>query len=613
MKAVWLCCIACFITVTAFGQVKRISHPPSVQNLPPTPAFSWLNTCAGDTTCFINQSIRAYSFTWTITGDTVLPPFGVIQPKTLFTATNSDTVYYHFRAAGVYTVTLDAYDNHYASLSKILSIDTATKADFGFLGCRNNFLNNSLCSSAFLWNFGDGSQSTEALPVHQYADTGTYSVKLIAYNGNKSDTIVQQLLITAEAFADPAFTYIIKHDTVYFHAVSTSEVTNFNWSFGDTHYGSGRDTMNIYKDSTAFYTVDIDAINSCGPSFGGDTVYINTTAVKPVAAFYWLNSCLDDTTFFINQTQPAGGFSYRWTIKTESASVIDTLLSANGTNSYFTFPKTGTYTVNLHVYSYADTSIEKIIVIDSLVTADFSYEPCSNRFLNLSGCASSFFWDFGDGISSLSQFPQHPYSFPGYYTVTLIAYTGGTSDTVTKQISSTTGTLPDAAFKFDVAYDTLIAQVISPVAGTLYNWDFADNTTASGQSASHIYKDSTAFYVIRLTASNSCGYAYKTDTVFIRRYVPSVQFGDNNLVIAPNPVRNRSYIDAFYNSFLDGDYLVSVFNALGETMFEEVFSFQTGINEFKISNSNLCTGLYILVMQNGNNYSRKKFYIMNEK
>lgn len=46
---------------------------------------------------------------------------------------------------------------------------------------------NSTCSmnaSKYEWNFGDGTTSTEANPMHTYTAAGTYTVKLMAMNNN---------------------------------------------------------------------------------------------------------------------------------------------------------------------------------------------------------------------------------------------------------------------------------------------------------------------------------------------------------------------------------------------------------------------------------------------
>jgi hypothetical protein len=55
------------------------------------------------------------------------------------------------------------------------------------------FTNNSLNSTSYLWNFGDGDTSTAANPVHDFPASGLYTVTLIASHCNVSDTTVQTI------------------------------------------------------------------------------------------------------------------------------------------------------------------------------------------------------------------------------------------------------------------------------------------------------------------------------------------------------------------------------------------------------------------------------------
>jgi len=256
------------------AQVKSRGAFPTVQNPPPEPNFSWTGTCLSDTTCFISQTIRGYSYTWTVWADTVVPPFGIVQSQLIYSNKHDTSFCFKFPHPGTYTVGLNAYDNHYASISKIITIDSVTKAVCDYQACSNYFINNSLCASSFLWDFGDGTQSTEAIPSHIYADTGTYNVSLIAYKGNISDTARITIHVTVETWPDARWSYTMTDSVVHFHALSISKVTNFNWSFGDLRYGTSRDTMDVYKDSTAFYVVDMSAVNGCGYAAMVDTIYI---------------------------------------------------------------------------------------------------------------------------------------------------------------------------------------------------------------------------------------------------------------------------------------------------------------------------------------------------
>jgi len=50
------------------------------------------------------------------------------------------------------------------------------------------FINRSINSNNYLWDFGDGTSSILAEPSHSYSDYGIYKVKLIASNGIKNDS-----------------------------------------------------------------------------------------------------------------------------------------------------------------------------------------------------------------------------------------------------------------------------------------------------------------------------------------------------------------------------------------------------------------------------------------
>ena len=604
-------------TFSFFAQNKK-QHvtPPSTQNLPPVDYFSWLNTCSGDTTCFINQSIRSYSYTWTLLGDTV-NSHGTHYAKKLYTAANDSVICYHFNKPGTYTICFIAFDNHIDSISPTLTIDTITKADFDFVHCANNFVNHSLCAHSFYWDFGDGTTSTNPVPHHQYADTGTYNVTLIAYNGAKSDTLTQPIYIAVTAFANTNFTYTVSHDTVWTHAeVNSIPSTTFFWSFGDGGYSSGQDTVYVYKDSTAAYIISLNATNGCGPQFGtsADTVYV-TQLPPPQPNFSYINTCLGDTTCFINQS--IGGITYTWTVSDTSVAA-PSLFSSINSAMCFRFPYVGSYSVTLTTKNNSYTElITKLITIGTTPVADFSFISCSNNFANSSGCATSFYWNFGDGFHSTQILPNHQYADTGYYQVALTAYNTGDSSMLTKLIHVSTTSSADASFTTVISNDTLRAHAnYTGIPAPTYYWTFGDGTHATGRDTVHIYYDTTQFYNVKLIVTNLCGVVSKTDTIqtiYYNNKPPSnLDFSHSILTIAPNPVPNNSYVDAFFNSYDDNIYLGQIYNSLGQKMFEEYFAFQFGINEFKISTVNLSSGLYVLTLQAGNSYMRQKFYIINK-
>ncbi len=59
--------------------------------------------------------------------------------------------------------------------------------------------------------------------------------------------------------------------------------------------------------------------------------------------------------------------------------------------------------------------------------------PFTTTFTNLSrGIVSEWEWDFGDGITATVPVPQHLYTVPGTYTVTLTAVGDEVDDTMVK-------------------------------------------------------------------------------------------------------------------------------------------------------------------------------------
>ncbi len=614
LKSIFLLTLI-FNTTIIFSQNKKVNYQsPSPQNLPPSPDFSWLNACMGDSTCFINQTIRGNTYTWTVTEDTAIGPFGLVVSKTLLTSYDTN-ICFRFWKPGTYTVSLSAYNNHFVTTTKILTIDTITKADFSFVICSNNFVNNSYCASSFYWDFGDGTHSTQTLPIHQYADTGHYNVTLIVYKGTVSDTMKKQIVVSVNSFASAAYNYTVLHDTLLVHALYSGVGTNYYWSWSDGTYSTGQDTVHIYKDSTATYAVGLVDLNSCGPAFNTTSIIISPHPA-PQPNFSFKNTCFGDTACFINQT--LGGVTYTWTVTDSVGHHTSILYTSNNDSGFcFHFPAIGNYSITLAANNiFYTVSFTQKISIDTLPKANFSFNQCSNDFVNIATCASSFYWDFGDGTSSILSTPTHQYADTGYYNVTLIAYEGIKSDTLKKQIHINVTSLANASFTAISSNDTVWVHAnYSGVPNAVYHWSFGDGSHATGKDTTHVYADTVFSYKVNLTVHNLCGSVSKTDTLQISVPEPPahLNFSNTNLTIAPNPISNEDYLDAFYNAYTDDNYLAQVYNSLGQKMFEEYFSFQRGINEFKINTSGFSDGVYMLALQSGNSFIRKKFYVVNKQ
>jgi len=121
-------------------------------------------------------------------------------------------------------------------------------------------------SVAWSWNFGDPDSqpntATVAEPSHLYSGAGLYDVSLsiTTAEGCVTDTILTDFvevfpLPNANFNLDPEVVNLL-NATVNFTDLSTSNVTQWNWDFGDGHASTMQNPTNLYGD-TGTYTINL--------------------------------------------------------------------------------------------------------------------------------------------------------------------------------------------------------------------------------------------------------------------------------------------------------------------------------------------------------------------
>lgn len=155
-------------------------------------------------------------------------------------------IQHSYAAPGTYKVKLILLDTNYCnspdSLERDLRVSPVVDARFEtpLNGCVPHtaaFNNTSLAGEDFYWDFGDGTTSTEVNPIHQYTDTGTFHVKLVAVDSNtcnivdvaEADIIVHPLP-RADFSTSPVPPQLNK--PTVFSNLSTGAF-RYKWLFGD--------------------------------------------------------------------------------------------------------------------------------------------------------------------------------------------------------------------------------------------------------------------------------------------------------------------------------------------------------------------------------------------
>lgn len=187
---------------------------------------------------------------------------------------------------------LNQYGCPFTGTIQTAVIDTAFQLGFTTMlqcnGATVEFTNTSTNAFAFVWNFGDGTTSTEENPVHTYNTAGSYTVTLtIGYAVSCNDTIsVVVDVVDPQIIA--GFTYDIVECTngsaqVAFFDASINSFNNTNqwtWVFSN---GQSSDQQNpvitVDESGDLIVTLTINTENDC-PATVTDTVNIQLVNVS---------------------------------------------------------------------------------------------------------------------------------------------------------------------------------------------------------------------------------------------------------------------------------------------------------------------------------------------
>ncbi|MEO9005476.1 MAG: PKD domain-containing protein [Ginsengibacter sp.] len=387
------------------------------------------------------------------------------------------------------------------------------------------FKDNSIGADLRIWDFGDGSTSTEVSPVHEYIKSGIYKVKLTVTNQTTgcSKTKTSEMRVIREV-ADFVLSSPVtcRNSPVNFTASNSTaaNISLYTWKFGDgsSISNSSKSVSHQYSKASAFdITLIIKDINGCP-----DTI-IKPLAVKvdgPTAVF---NSsvpgiCLNSIANFIDSSvsdgeHPIQQWQWNW---------------GDGTSQIFTTPpynhtysSPGTYTVSLKV---TDTkgctdlqSKSKTIVVSKPVAA-FTADTlsCTKGLVNFhntsSGPSLNYSWNLDDNVISDKQNPSHLYGTEGYYTISLsIKDKYGCSSSVSKSNYIKIAN-PIADFAMSDSVSTCPPLVVDftnlSVNYSKWQWDFGDGNTSQERNPSHFYSSVGTFNVM-LTVYSAGGCSYQ--------------------------------------------------------------------------------------------------------
>ncbi|MDY0078665.1 MAG: PKD domain-containing protein, partial [Bacteroidales bacterium] len=156
------------------------------------------------------------------------------------------------------------------------------------------------------------------------------------------------------------------------------------------------------------------------------------------------------------------------------------------------------------------------VIVKALPEVDFTIvndQLCLNTAAEFNGIGeniNTWFWEFGDGGTSIQQNPSYMYAEPGEYTVTLTATGIGVNQcqsSISKPIFINDAPIAD----FGVANsclgeNTLFTDQSVSLYGIIetWAWDFGDGNTSIEQNPEHLFADADDYFVT-LTVTDNFG------------------------------------------------------------------------------------------------------------
>ena len=523
----------------------------------PTPDFDWSieEGCAPlEVQFFNNSSSNATSLLWEFPGG---------EPSES-TEENPVVVYHN---AGEYDVTLTASnDQGGESVTEegLIAVNDLPVAEFAYEkeGRQLTFENNSSDAESYFWDFGDGNDSEEEEPEHEYSEDGQYPVMLIAENDCGRDTSQTEIVIATPPVA--GFT-VMDFDscapvTIEFLNESSSNADSFVWII----QGAVSDTLTtdslVYTfDNSGTYDIIFVAISA-----GGSDTLVQSGLIQLIEApSVDFEYAIEDLTVdFEAITEGADGLVWDFGDGSESTEA----------NPLYTYEEVGIYQVRLTAWNVCDTIVaERELLVGDFPSAEFEIlgettgcVPLVVEFeLPASSNAEQIEWQFPGGTPDFStdENPVVTYSEAGLYSVALLVTNALGEDERILLDTLVAIAEPHAWFEAEETEDGLFEFTNLSEDADQFQWDFGDESQSEEFEPAHQY-ESPGEYIVTLIAESACG--SDTSAVLVEFVGTSVNNLDKKeFKVFPNPTLGKVYIEFEKGS---EELTFEVFNILGENL-----------------------------------------------
>jgi gliding motility-associated-like protein len=428
-----------------------------------------------------------------------------------------DTINYSWSVPGVYPIKLYSHcgmatDTFRLNIHVHPPPDARFNASDHCLNDTTHFLNTTTIPlgsvSAWTWDLGDGTTSSDENPDHYYTNAGTFIVNLsattlVGCSNSISDTVTVFEIPTANFNS----LEVCLNDSSEFNnsSFSSTSIVNYEWDLGDGTLSSALNITHAYNSPGTYNVIlHITDQNGCEDEHQSNTI------IHPVphANFNVTDHCLNDSTHFLNTTTISIDSVSAWTWN-----LGDGTISTDENPDHY-YLHSGTFIVNLSaitLFGCSNSIADTLSVFDSPTAGFMSDGVCledTTKIYNTSHSNTTITnqeWDLGDGSVSSTLNIAHTYNAPGTYNVKLhVTDQNGCED----EYLSSVEIYPTPAADFTSGE---LECDLSPVHfknessdGVTWLWDFGDGNFSNEINPSHIFMN-RGKYEVRLFATSDKG------------------------------------------------------------------------------------------------------------
>ncbi|MEI8201717.1 MAG: PKD domain-containing protein [Bacteroidota bacterium] len=364
--------------------------------------------------------------------------------------------------------------------------------------------------SLFNWNFGDGTHSGLANPVHHFNNVGDYIVHLTVTDSSSgcNSTFIDTVHIL-NVPCHPAFSFNTNNGLlVYFSNTSWGSPISQFWDFGDGSTGTLASPSHTFPAPGSYQVclTNYRLTDTC--------TYCATVIVTACTASFSYSNSSSQNIAFSNYTT-GNPVAWHWNFGDGTYSTLK--------NPVHQFIHPGNNMVCMSAYSAAGDSctICQTVCVCQWCQASYTYVLNGNTvtFTNTSNCvsgnASNYIWNLGDGTISTALNPVHTYA-NGVYQVRLSVfdtlshcYTQNCDTTGLSIYQSIAVNSCSTSFSYTNGAQNSAAFTEQPV-GTVIgrHWTFGDGTSSNSQNPVHNYPASGTYYTCldNYTTSDTCSH-----------------------------------------------------------------------------------------------------------